>query len=145
MSFPYIRFVDIVNQTWEDSDWFKTLNSKFFFVVFRKSPDGKANKTKLEKAFFWNMPLSDLTIAEFLWNDTKKKVQDGDFSHFLTKTSKENIEKGNNICHVRPHGTKGQKVPTPQGTNEQPKCFWLNNDYILEIVKPHINKNEETK
>ena len=143
MSFPYIRFVDIVSQEWDESDWYKTLSSKFFFVVFRKSPDGKANKTKLEKAFFWNMPLSDLTIAKFLWNDTKKKVQNGDYSHFLTKTSKENIEKGNDICHVRPHGIKGQTVPTPQGTNEPPKCFWLNNDYILEIVKPHLNNNQQ--
>lgn len=149
MSFPYIRFVDIVSQEWDESDWYKTLNSKFFFVVFRKSPDGKADKTKLEKAFFWNMPLADLNFAEFLWNDTKKKVEEGDYSHFLTKTSKENIERGNNVCHVRPHGTKGQTVPTPQGTNELPKCFWLNNDYILEIVKPHIKRivsnNEETK
>lgn len=149
MSFPYIRFVDIVNQEWENSDWYKTLNSKFFFVVFRKSPDGKANKTKLEKAFFWNMPLSDQNFAEFLWNDTKNKVANGDYSHFLTKTSKENVEIGNVVCHVRPHGTKNQTVQTPQGTNEQPKCFWLNNDYILEIVKPHIkktiNKNEDKK
>lgn len=149
MSFPYIRFVDIVNQEWEESDWYKTLNSKLFFVVFRKSPDGKTNKTKLEKAFFWNMPLSDLNFAEFLWNDTKNKVENGDYSHFLTKKSKENVEINNNVCHVRPHGTKGQTVPTPQGTNEQPKCFWLNNDYILEIVKPHIKKtnrkNENTK
>lgn len=140
MSFPYIKFVDIVNQEWEESDWYKTLSSKFFFVVFRKSPDGKANKTKLVKAFFWNMPLADLLFAEFLWNDTKDKVKNGDYSHFLTKTSKENVEIDNNVCHVRPHGTKGQTVPTPQGTNEQPKCFWLNNDYILEIVKPHIKR-----
>ena len=145
MSFPYIRFVDIVKQEWENSDWYKTLNSKFFFVVFRKSPDGKANKTKLEKAFFWNMPLSDLNFAEFIWNDTKNKVEKADYSHFLTKTSKENVDMGNNVCHVRPHGTKGQTVPTPQGTNELPKCFWLNNDYILEIVKPHLKKNEKTK
>lgn len=147
MSFPYINFVDIVSQQWEDSDWYKTLNSKFFFVVFRKSPDGKANKTKLEKAFFWNMPFSDLSFAEFLWNDTKNKVEKGDYSHFLTKMSKENADIGNKVCHVRPHGTKGQTVPTPQGTKEQPKCFWLNNNYILEIVKPHIkkiiNKNEK--
>lgn len=143
MSFPYIRYVDIVNQEWEESDWYKILTSKFFFVVFRKSSDGKANKTKLEKAFFWNMPLADLSFAEFLWNDTKNKVVNGDYNHFLTKTSKENVEKGNNVCHVRPHGTKGQTVPTPQGTNELPKCFWLNNHYILEIVQPHIKGSQQ--
>jgi DNA mismatch repair protein MutH len=139
MSFPYFRFLDIVNQEWEESDWYKTLNSKFFFVVFRKSPNGKPDEAKLEKAFFWNMPLSDMKFAEFLWSDTKNKIMNGDYSHFLTKTSTENVDKGNKVCHVRPHGTKGHTVPTPQGTNEQPKCFWLNNDYILEIVKPHLN------
>lgn len=142
MSFPYIRFVDIVNQEWEDSDWHKTLTSKFFFVVFRKSSGGIDRNMTLEKAFFWNMPLSDLSFAEFLWNDTKNKVAKGDYCHFLTKTSEENVNIGNTICHVRPHGTKGQTVSTPQGTNQQPKCFWLNNDYILEIVKPYISQNE---
>lgn len=139
MSFPYIRFVDIVNQEWEESDWYRRITSKFFFVVFRKSPDGKPNKTKLEKVFFWNMPLSDLRFAEFLWNDTKNKVKEGDYNHFLTKTSEENVRINNKVCHVRPHGTKKQVVATPQGTMERPKCFWLNNDYILNIVKNNIN------
>ena len=143
MSFPYIRFVDIVNQEWEDSEFHNMISKKFFFVVFRKSPDGKMQHTKLVKAFFWNMPVSDFENAEFLWNDTKNKIIKGDYSHFLTKSSKENVEKGNNVCHVRPHGIKNQMVPTPQGTKEQPKCFWLNNSYILEIVKPHIVTNKK--
>lgn len=141
MSFPAISYVDIVNQEWEDSDWYRMLSSKFFFVVFRKSSGGIDNNMTLEKAFFWNMPLSDLCFAEFLWDDTKNKVKKGDYSHFLTKTNEENIRANNNVCHVRPHGTKGQKVSTPQGTKESPKCFWLNNDYILKIVEPYIGKN----
>lgn len=132
MSFPYIRFVDIVNQEWENSDWYKLLSSRFFFVVFRKSADKDKLNMKLEKVFFWNMPYSDLRVAERLWSDTKQKVEQGDYDNFITtKTHK--------ICHVRPHGTKGQSVITPQGTREQPKCFWLNNDYILDIVKEGCN------
>lgn len=134
MSFPYIRFVDIVNQEWEESDWYKLLTSKFFFVVFRKSPDNKRENMKLEKVFFWNMPYSDLGIAKNLWNDTKKKVVEGVYDAFITTKT------NNSVCHVRPHGTKGQTVMTPQGIRVQPKCFWLNNDYILEIVKSQINK-----
>ena len=56
MSFPYIRFVDIINEEWEDSEWHKQLSGKFLFVVFRKSPDGDKRKMKLVKVFFWNMP-----------------------------------------------------------------------------------------
>lgn len=135
MSFPYIRFVDIANQEWEDSDWHKILTSKFFFVVFRKSSDKRRENMKLEKVFFWNMPYSDLSVAEWLWRDTKEKVTKGDYNSFITS------KKNNKVCHVRPHGTKGQTVLTPQDTRVQPKCFWLNNDYILEIVKSHISKN----
>lgn len=128
MSFPYIRFVDIVNQDWEDSNWYNLLTSKFFFVVFRKSNDGVKYYMTLEKVFFWNMPRTDLDIAEELWNDTKRKVMNSDYDNFITT-------KSHPVCHVRPHGTKGQTVDTPQGIRVQPKCFWLNNDYILDIVK----------
>ena len=131
MSFPYIRFVKIVNQEWVDSDWYNLLSSRFFFVVFRKSADDVKHNMKLEKVFFWNMPHSDLDIAEQLWNDTKQKVIDGDYDHFITT-------KSHPICHVRPHGTKGQTVDTPQGIKVQPKCFWLNNDYIFKVVKTKI-------
>ena len=133
MSFPYIRFVDMVNQEWEESDWYKSLTSKFLFVVFRKSPDGKKHNMKLEKVFFWNILHSDLNVAEELWRDTKQKVEKGDYENFITTKSH------NKICHVRPHGTKGQSVMTPQGTRVQPKCFWLNNNYILNIVKEGCN------
>lgn len=128
MSFPYIRFVDIVSQDWEDSNWYNMLTSKFFFVVFRKSNDGVKYYMTLEKVFFWNMPRTDLDIAEELWNDTKRKVMNNDYDNFITT-------KSHPVCHVRPHGTKGQTVDTPQGIRVQPKCFWLNNDYILDIVK----------
>ena len=131
MSFPYIRFVDLVNQDWEDSDWYNILASKFFFVVFRKSVDEVKQHMTLEKVFFWNMPHSDLCVAEELWSDTKQKVIDGDYDNFITT-------KSHPICHVRPHGTKGQTIETPQGIRVQPKCFWLNNDYILDIVKTKL-------
>ena len=60
------------------------------------------------------------------------KVCNGDYDHFITS-------KANGICHVRPHGTKGQTVSTSQGNRVQPKCFWLNNDYILNIVLNELN------
>lgn len=132
MSFPYIRFTEIVNQEWDESDWYRTLSSKFLFIVFRKSSDGDKKNMKLISVFFWNMPYPDLCQAEFLWKDTQQKVMNNDYNHFITT-------KNNLICHVRPHGTKGQLVATPQGDKVQPKCFWLNNNYILDIIQKKIN------
>lgn len=135
MSFPYIRFTEFVNQAWDESDWYKTLSSKFLFAIFRKSPDGDKKKMKLEKVFFWNMPHADLCVAEELWLDTQQKVKDNDYDNFITT-------KTHPVCHVRPHGTKGQTVLTPQGGRVQPKCFWLNNDYILNIIKSKLEESE---
>ena len=134
MSFPYFRYCEIVNQEWEDSDWYISLTSKFFFVVFRKSRSKDKLNMTLEKVLFWNMPIEDLKICKSLWNDTKQKVINGDYNNFQKQSSSK-------VCHVRPHGTKGHKVDTPQHTKEQPKCFWLNNKYIRNIIKP----TEETK
>lgn len=131
MSFPYFKYTEIINQKWEESEWYKSLSSKFLFVIFRKSPDRDKKKMKLEKVFFWNMPYTDLNLAEELWLDTQAKVKNNDYDHFLTK-------KEHAVCHVRPHGIKGQTVPTPQGDRVQPKCFWLNNDYVLNIIKSKL-------
>lgn len=135
MSFPYIRFTEIKNQTWDESDWYKKLSSRFLFAIFRKSPDGDKKKMKLEKVFFWNMPYADLCVAKELWLDTQQKVRVNDYNNFITT-------KTHPVCHVRPHGTKGQTVITPQGDRVQPKCFWLNNDYILNIIKSKLEINE---
>ena len=132
MSFPYIRFVEMVNQNWEESDWHEQLSSKFLFAVFRKSPDRDKKKMKLVKVFFWNMPYEDLLKAESFWEETKQKVKEGNYQGLTTN-------KSNKICHIRPHSTKNQRVATPQGEMIRPKSFWLNNDYILDVVMKHIN------
>lgn len=131
MSFPYIRFTEIISQDWIESDWYQTLSSKFLFAIFRKSPDGNKSNMKFVKIFFWNMPYTDLCKAELLWQDTKQKVLTNNYDSFITS-------KSNSICHVRPHGTKGQMILTPQGEKVQPKCFWLNNHYILNVVKEKL-------
>ena len=41
MSFPAFHFYDIVKQEWDTSDFKKQLSSRFFFVVFNITEDGK--------------------------------------------------------------------------------------------------------
>lgn len=128
MSFPAFRYTEVVTQEWEESDWYETLNSRFLFTVFRKSPDGDDKNTQFVKVFFWTMPNEDILVAEALWNDTKGKIATGRYDEFVTS-------KSNPICHVRPHAADNNDVlPTPQGFYLPKKSFWLNNDYILDIV-----------
>lgn len=128
MSFPAFRYTEVAEQDWEESDWYEALNSRFLFTVFRKSADGDPKNTRLVKIFFWTMPNEDKLLAEALWRDTKEKIITDRYDDFITS-------KNNPICHVRPHANDHNDVlPTPQGGVLTKKSFWLNNDYILDVV-----------
>ena len=129
MSFPTIRYKEIVNEDWEDSDFYNTLSNKFFFVVYQQTTDGSY---RLRSAFFWNMPNKDLEEAQRLWLDTKIKIQSGDFTHF-------GKIKESNVCHVRPHGQNSRDLmEAPDGSMQKKYCFWLNRLYIYNIVTRHL-------
>lgn len=124
MSFKAIDFCEIVNEEWEDSDFYQSIVSKFVLVVFTENEQGEYN---LHNVKFWNMPLKDYHEAHSIWEDTKTKIINGDYNNF-SKTE------DSAIAHVRPHGVKNQLNPAPQGTLEKPKCFWLNASYVKTII-----------
>jgi len=136
MSFPCIKWTEIVEeQEWEQSAWYKMLTQRFFFVVFRKCGQGTDKDATLEKTFFWTMPYADLTQAEEFWQDTRDKVRCGDYTTFLQSSQ-------HPICHVRPHARDSRDLmPTPQGTYEKKKSYWLNRNYILGIVNASLSSN----
>ena len=46
MSFPYIRFDNLVEQDWEDSDFFDQLDHEFFSTVFSFTDSPKSQSRK---------------------------------------------------------------------------------------------------
>jgi DNA mismatch repair protein MutH len=126
MSFPQIKFRQIVDEEWEESELFETLSRKFFFVVFRRN---LKSESILEKVKFWNMPWKDLEIMHNIWYDTKVKIQSGDFENFIKLSDKL-------VGHVRPKGKNAADLmETSMGTFEKKKAFWLNAEYIKEAIK----------
>jgi DNA mismatch repair protein MutH len=125
MSFPGFKFLDLVNEEWEDSSFFEKIEHKFLFVIFRTDPDGV---DRLEKVSYWNMPFDDRLEAKRVWEETKRLVAI-DASN-LPKT------KDSNVAHVRPKARDGNdKLITPQGDFQVKQCFWLNSSYITKVVK----------
>ncbi len=124
MSFKAIDYCEIVEEEWEDSDFFQSVVSKFVFVVFTENDQDSYN---LHNVKLWNMPLQDYNEVHRVWEDTKIKITNGDYSNFI-KT------KDSPVAHVRPHGVKGELKKTPQGTFEKPMSFWLNAKYIKTVV-----------
>lgn len=130
MSSQNIKYGDIIHEVaWEDSDWYNTIATRrFFFIVFRKNAGGGPADAVLEKAFFWAMPRLDVEASKAFWRDTRDKVRQGDYGHFLKQSE-------TRVCHVRPKAKNAaDTTPTPQGGYAKKYCYWLNRQYVLDIV-----------
>ncbi len=128
ISFPAINWMEIIEEdAWEESTLYKQLSQKFLFYVYKKTDEDK--NPQLIKSLFWGMPADDLEKMSMLWQDTKDKILAGQYDSFVKKSN-------HSVGHVRPHAQNAQdKLITPQGGFEGKKSFWLNNDYILNIIK----------
>jgi DNA mismatch repair protein MutH len=130
ISFPAFKWNELDKEDeWEDSDLYALLTTKFFFTVAQKT---NTSMPILIGCFFWTMPPEDLEQMKNLWLDTKQKIRIGEYGKFFKKSD-------NPVGHVRPHAANAEDTfPTPQGDKETKKSFWLNNNYILEIINREL-------
>lgn len=125
MSFPGFKFLDIVNESWEESNFCDKIERKFLFVVFRMGSD---EIERLDTVGYWNMPYQDRLEAQRVWEDTRKRV-----SIDATNLPKQSES---NIAHVRPKArNKRDTLPTPQGGQHVKQSFWLNAGYVGEVLR----------
>lgn len=130
ISFPAFKWKELEEEEkWEDSDLYTLLTTKFFFTVYQKT---STTMPILLGCFFWTMPIHDLDLMEKLWSDTKLKIMRGEYDGFIKKSE-------HDIGHVRPHARDSSDTyPTPQGGVQTKKSFWLNNDYIRDVVNKEL-------
>lgn len=139
MSFPVFRFTDIVEQDWEDSDFYNTLSStKFLFIIFQKD---KTSPIFFKKAMFWNIPSDVLeNQVRHVWERTKDILlhidQISELHNGITYNSIFPKQSENPVSHVRPHARDSKDTyPLPDGRAYPKQCFWLNNSYLLSVIK----------
>ena len=164
MSFPAIKIKKFVKENFENSEIYNFFSEKkFLFVVFKKN---EADEYQLTGAKFWNMPIDELeTIGMLEWNLYRDKFEKGVNFQVEKQSDGKVIVKNDlpkksetKIFHLRPHASKARYVingceygngsnsdtdELPNGDKMTKQCFWLNNDYIIEIIKDIINKGEE--
>lgn len=147
MSFPYFKYGEIVNEEWDTAEINEKFSTtKFMFVVFKK----KSGVFYFNKIKFWNMPALDIEkYVRPIFEETVRVIKEGRIvkavtpSKYLTNFPGSSV---NGVCHVRPHDQKsvrnmkkGLTLPTPDkvtGLTQYTKyCFWLDRDYIKEIIK----------
>lgn len=148
MSFPAFKYTELINQEWETSDLRETLEStKYLFFVFKM----ENNEYVFKGIKLWNVP--ELVIdneAQTMWLKTVDVIKSGNIVKSLTNGYRETNFPGvteNKVCHVRPHARDAQDTyPLPvadnlTGATEYTKhCFWLNRNYLEEILREYINE-----
>ena len=123
ISFPTFDYCNLVVCEFDSSDFRNYLAQKYLFVVYRED-DREKGVFRLAEVMFWQMPDADLLEARRCYEEMRRRVREGHAERSVRSTE-------NRCCHVRPHGrNKADVLPTPYGSFETKKCFWLNASYI---------------
>lgn len=141
MSFPAFKYEELVEQTWDTSDFYEQIDRKFFFPVFQFNTNDTSKESRKELtfkgAFFWSVPDNDFEIIEGVWNDTKERILSEDFDHFIKASD-------GRISHIRPHGKNSKDTYPYKGKQYVKRCFWFNNNYIADVVKKNLFDSKTT-
>ncbi|QBP39716.1 Sau3AI family type II restriction endonuclease [Paenisporosarcina antarctica] len=146
MSFKNMNFMEWVTEEW-DVSWLKNHfeQTKFLFVIFEFRETERENKNR--ELFFigiklWNMPIQEIEsqLMEFYQNLQLQLlfgVQINMISKGNTVVARNNLPSpgSNGLCHIRPKGRNGQdKTPLPDGQMIAKQAFWLDKDYVANII-----------
>ena len=129
MSFPNVNYKEIVSENdWDESALYRMFTQRFLFIIFRKPAVKNDKLVRLEKVMFWTMPVKDLEQGMVLWNDTREKVANGNYEHFIKASE-------NPVCHIRPKAQNAADTTEgAQGFQVKKMCYWLNREYVLKQI-----------
>ena len=143
MSFEQIDFDRWLDASWEESQVYETFeNTKFLFVVFQFTEAERENPNRvpyLKGIKLWNMPEQVIeTEIKDLWKTVHDILEDGVELTQTPRGVKNNLpgSKFNGVCHIRPKAANAaDKVQLPDGQMITKQTYWLNREYIAEIVR----------
>lgn len=126
MSFPAFKYLELVEEQWEESTLRDQFSKRFLFIFFNDDSEG----LRFSHAAFWAMPATDLDGEVYrIWKETVQRVKNGQADNLPGI-------KDSHITHVRPKARNRKDTnPTPDGRHVIKKCFWLNASYIGEIFR----------
>lgn len=156
MSFPNYVIGDLIEEEWEESEIYEYFSStKFLFIIYNKNKLGGYN---FKKAEFWNMPAETIDSAlKEDWHKIVNKFKAGvnlkrqKWGKGYRVTNDLPKKRDLNLMHSRPHARLGVHVIDgkkmgngdpkrdgdllPNGDIMTKQSFWLNNDYLEEVIK----------
>lgn len=143
MSFENVDFDAWLNDSFEESQFYQKFEeTKFLFIVFQYRETLKGNPDRIpyfKKIVLWNMPEQTIrNEVRLMWRRGRKVLKDGVELTVRSRGISNNLPsaKQNHVIHIRPKAKDGKdKVQLPDGQEITKQAFWLNKEYIAEIVK----------
>lgn len=130
MSLPAFRYSELVQNNFEDSQFYQQVHQKYLFVIFRET---SKDEFRLDSLTFWQMPEDDVPAAKDCYDLMRKRVMEGHGENSVKVTE-------NRCCHVRHHGKNAQDtIPAPSENGGEKmlvkKCFWFNAGYLQAEIQ----------
>jgi DNA mismatch repair protein MutH len=128
MSLPAFRHLDLVRETWEDSELLSLLEHMLIVPVFGIDRSTPAGECIIQKSVYWAPTAEQLQLIEREWTDFRDRIARGGAGALPTEARTRAI-------HVRPHGRDAtDRDVTPGGGSQTRKSFWLNKRLVQEIL-----------
>lgn len=157
ISLPAFEYTKIINETWNESSLrIYFADNTFCFMVFQENIRGDYY---FRGSVFWKMNPSILDKDVFrCWEETREVINSGNIVSQIKKQKDGRLVHKNNFpgakkyhyVHVRPHAANFEdKFPLPVPdkltgkTGYMKMCFWLTNDFILEVVESELQKKTD--
>lgn len=140
VSFPAFKYEEIVNQSWDTSDFKRHIDKKFLFIFFKES----GSSFFLDRAVYWNMSSNHMNEAKKVWDKTRELIQLGTIVKNVKHKRRYTYfpgSKDNLVAHVRPHAKDAKdtyKLPvndiSTKSSEYTKHCFWFNREYVKDYI-----------
>jgi DNA mismatch repair endonuclease MutH len=130
MSFPAFISEELAYETWEASDLLGRLNRMLIVPVHREK-GAKLHGVVMGTPFFWSPTPQELEGIQSEWEHARDLIATGRANDVPPASSTRYI-------HVRTHGRDAtDRDLAPGGIDVATKSFWLNDDFLAEILRDH--------
>ena len=138
MSFPAMRFLEFVEEEWEDSEFRAHLDCLLLIPSLADHCDQELWSRRLAQPFFWSPSEEEEAGIISEWEMFKQQVAEGKAAYKrvggkrvtgLTQYSK------TKYIHMRPKGRDGTDDDVdPYGRPAPKLCFWLNPSFVQSLL-----------
>lgn len=129
MSFRAVEPVDLVEQSWTDSDFLRQVEYLVITPAFGERRKTPAAECVIRESVIWTPAVDELAVMQAEWEVVVASLRRGDMEAIPS-------EKETRAIHFRPHAKDATATYEVPGVGQVPKrSLWLNRSWVRNIVE----------